>query len=201
MRFRPMSRLPFLAKAVSLGVVIGAPLIFTQDLFAGPGTTPWSITPPSMAIDIATGRCTRLENGQGHDTLVNTCNVCVTARLEHRRPVGDVPSNRDFRMPANAEMPLSFRGGKTRIMTEELCDGRQVEQPAGAAQCLSLFTSETGITAAVNSCATCRTATVERMTAGGRSTNEAVAVGAKSYVPINPKGAQHARLIGDQPCR
>ena len=201
MQFRPVPRFPLLAKAVGLALLVGGPLIFAQDLFACTGCGPWSFAAPGMTVEVASGRCARLDNEGNRNSVVNSCNVCVTVRLEHRRPIGDVPSNRDYRVPARSEMPLSFRGGKTRILTEELCDGRPVEQTASAAQCLSLFTSEGGITAAVNSCGTCRMATVERIAPTGRSANETVAVGAKSYVPINPQGAQHARLVGDQPCR
>lgn len=202
MRFRPSFRVPVAAKAVGLCLLVGGPLAFASDLLACAGCASWPFAAaPKATVELVGGRCTHLDGGPGRDTVVNSCNVCVTVRLEHRRPVGDVPSNRDYRLPAKSELPLSFRGGKTRILSEELCDGNPIDQAASPNQCLSLYRSESAVTVAVNTCGTCRLATIERISGSGRSSSEAVTVGARGYVPVNPQGAQYARLIGDQPCR
>lgn len=79
----------------------------------------------SVAEAIAINRCVRIVRDQvGRETLVNTCNACVLARVERRRPgnPNNPPNLRDYTIPQGSKQPLSFRGpGKTRILSEVDC--------------------------------------------------------------------------------
>ena len=60
----------------------------------------------------------------GRETLVNTCNQCLIAKVERRRPGAEIgmPNLRDFNMPGGTSQPLPFMGpGSTRIMGEIPC--------------------------------------------------------------------------------
>lgn len=75
---------------------------------------------------IAINRCVKVvRNPQvSRETLVNTCEECLVAKIERRRPgstIG-VPSMRDVMLPGRTSQPLPFMGpGKTRIMSEAPC--------------------------------------------------------------------------------
>lgn len=60
----------------------------------------------------------------GRETLVNTCNQCLVAKVERRRPGNEIgtPNIRDFNLPGGTSMPLPFMGpGSTRVMKEIPC--------------------------------------------------------------------------------
>ena len=68
----------------------------------------------------------------GRETLVNTCNQCLVAKIERRRPGNEIgtPNMRDFNMPGGTSQPLPFMGpGSTRIMSEAPCPQAITPQP------------------------------------------------------------------------
>lgn len=80
---------------------------------------------------VALNRCIRVvQNPQVNtrETLVNTCQQCIMAKVERRRPgtASGVPSMREFNMPGGSSMPLPFQGpGRTRITSELPCPSAQ----------------------------------------------------------------------------
>lgn len=75
---------------------------------------------------IALNKCARIVHDPqvNRESLVNTCNQCVVARIERRRPGAGLstPSMRDYTLPPGARQPLPFMGpGKSRITSESPC--------------------------------------------------------------------------------
>lgn len=83
----------------------------------------------SAANAMAINRCMRLlQDSAGRETVVNTCAVCMTVKVERQRPGKTLgtPSMREFNMPSGSSQPLPFRGpGITRIMSEAPCPQAQ----------------------------------------------------------------------------
>lgn len=75
---------------------------------------------------IALNRCIKIvRNPQvSRETLVNTCQQCLIAKIERRRPgsATGTPQTRDYTLPGGASQPLPFMGpGKSRILSEVPC--------------------------------------------------------------------------------
>lgn len=75
---------------------------------------------------MALNRCVKIVRDPqvNRETLVNTCNQCLTAKVERRRPGNDsgTPNMRDFTLLPGAAQPLPFLGpGSSRILNEAPC--------------------------------------------------------------------------------
>jgi len=85
----------------------------------------------SVAEAMSLNRCARmLRDGAGREALRNTCETCITVKVERRRPgqSAGTPNVREYNIPSGTVQPLSFRGpGLTRIVNETAC-------PAAGAQ-------------------------------------------------------------------
>lgn len=71
-------------------------------------------------------RLMRDPQATNRETLANACNVCMTAKVERRRPGNEMgtPTMLDFNLPAGSRQPLPFYGpGVTRIIGESPCPG------------------------------------------------------------------------------
>ena len=75
---------------------------------------------------IAINQCIRLirDAQGGRESIVNTCKVCMTAKVQRRRSgySTGTPTLRKFNLQPGSQMTLPFRGpGLTRITGSSLC--------------------------------------------------------------------------------
>ncbi|MBL4691802.1 MAG: hypothetical protein JKY92_00535 [Magnetovibrio sp.] len=80
----------------------------------------------NSANAIAINKCIRLvRNPQvRRETIINTCKVCMIAKVQRKRPGGVVgtPTQREFNLQPGTQLLLPFRGpGQTRISREAPC--------------------------------------------------------------------------------
>jgi len=79
----------------------------------------------TVAEAMSLSRCARmLRDGAGREAVRNTCDACVTVKIERRRPGQStgVPNVREYNIPSGTVQPLPFRGpGLTRIVGETAC--------------------------------------------------------------------------------
>ena len=69
---------------------------------------------------VAVNPCFRLirDPQGGRETIVNTCTICMTAKVQRRRPGSSTgtPTLRKFNLQGGSQMTLPFRGpGLTRL--------------------------------------------------------------------------------------
>ena len=148
--------------------------------------------------------CVVMRTETSGTVLYNTCGVCRTVKVEHRRPGASFPIGRDYPIPAQGRAQLPFRGGgQTRVLSEIACPGAPdaAQQQSRGPECVALHKTEQAGPVAVNSCSDCRIADIERRSLDGGRDRISIGIDGRSYVPIKSEGAADARLLGDRPCR
>jgi len=85
-----------------------------------------SVVFADAAHAIAINKCIRLlrDPQVGRETVVNVCQVCMTAKVKRARPgsASGTPSMREFNLQPGTRLTLPFRGpGQTRLSSELPC--------------------------------------------------------------------------------
>jgi hypothetical protein len=148
--------------------------------------------------------CVVIRTSASGTVLYNTCNVCRTVKVEHRRPGASFPIGRDYPIPAQGRAQLPFRGGgQTRVLSEITCPGAAdaAQQQSRGPECVALHNTEQTGPLAVNSCSDCRIAEIERRSLDGGRDRISIGIDARSYVPLKSDSAADVRLLSDRPCR
>ncbi len=151
----------------------------------------------------AAKRCIRLIQGEGGKSLVNTCSVCRTVSVSHRRPGGMPPISRSFPLPAKGKATLPFKGpGTTRLKLETGCRETAPEKAAkaGAKRCVRLARRRDGGLALYNACAACRVVVAQRTTRTGAKSMETYGISGGATLPLPVTGAPAVKIVSDQPC-
>ena len=151
---------------------------------------------------VAAKRCLRIRQSGGTSTLVNLCGTCVSAKLEHHRPSGNFPIHRDITVPrrGSAQLPLSFRSGRTRVLEEQRCGGGATIE-ANAEHCVALQQARDGNRLLVNTCRVCRDVLVERVSSRGDRSMRTYTIDAMTYLPYEATGTDRTRVLLEKPCR
>ncbi|MBT3767905.1 MAG: hypothetical protein HOB79_06300 [Rhodospirillaceae bacterium] len=152
--------------------------------------------------------CVRIIKKSGREQLVNRCRSCLVVQIKRTRPGRPEGALRDITIGANQSTTLSFRGpGVTRISSELTCAAAQSletpkeENKVEPQQCLRLIKHDKIGMVMVNTCATCRKAVIERrFDKGGRKLAN-ISVGANTYAPVLPLGANFAKIVNEKSCR
>jgi hypothetical protein len=152
--------------------------------------------------------CVRIVKISGREQLINRCNSCLVVQIKRTRPGRPEGALRDITIGGNQSTTLSFRGpGVTRISSELTCATAQAleapkeEKKIGPKQCLRLIKYDKIGMVLVNSCATCRKAVVERRYDKGGRKLANISVGANTFAPVPPKGANYAKIVNEKSCR
>ena len=174
-------------------------LAFPEGPACGAGAGPRAGWPGGLVAPVKALGCVDVRREQGRDVLVNRCETCRVVKLEHRRPTGDVPVYRTYTLPTRSTLPLSFRGGRTRILHDQPCE-EKVDEEWEEPRC-TRFHNQGGGSYLLNTCEVCRTASVERIDSNGRRRRQTFSISATSYVPLDSRGAAQARIIGERNCR
>ena len=151
---------------------------------------------------VAAKRCLRIGQSGGTSTLVNLCGTCVSAKLEHHRPSGNFPIHRDITVPrrGSAQLPLSFRSGRTRVLEEQRCGGGATIE-ANAEHCVALQQARDGNRLLVNTCRACRDVVVERVSSRGDRSMRTYTIDSMTYLPYGAAGTDRTRVLLEKPCR
>lgn len=80
----------------------------------------------SEAQAVALNRCLKIVRDPqvNRETVVNTCQECLVAKIERRRPgsATDMPTMREYTIPGGTAQPLPFMGpGSTRLLGQLPC--------------------------------------------------------------------------------
>jgi hypothetical protein len=153
-------------------------------------------------------RCVRIIKKSGREQLVNRCRSCLVVQIKRTRPGRPEGALRDITIGANQTTTLSFRGpGVTRISSELTCQAAQAleapkeDKKVEPIQCLRLIKHDKIGMVLVNTCAACRKAVIERrFDKGGRKLAN-ISVGANTFAPVAPQGANYARIVNEKSCR
>jgi len=185
-----------LAIAALAAMVLGGP----ARADAGPRSIS-STAIESQIQRVAGGQCVQAVNRLEGDILVNRCNECRIAHIEHQRRGQNFPLTRSYRIPERGKMELSFKGsGRTRVLSDGPCDP---EKPAAAEEvkdCAMLARRKNGEPALVNACPVCRGVVIERLASNGRRDRETFALSPRTLLPIARREATQIKIVSEQSC-
>jgi hypothetical protein len=157
--------------------------------------------------------CVQVVNRVGSETLVNTCGVCRSVSIIRSRQGHQTPTQRTFRVLANATFDLPFKGsGASRITGDEPCEGapgaavnlvnpKQVPASDTTPTCVELYQLKDGAVAMLNACNACRSVTVARVGTQGGETRQIYALAARTPMALEALGAASARIVGETACK
>ncbi|MBE0533991.1 MAG: hypothetical protein IH626_24470 [Rhodospirillales bacterium] len=155
----------------------------------------------SNATTVAGGQCVQVANRVGGDILVNTCDECRIAYIEHQRRGQGLPLNRSYRISAKSKMELSFVGsGKTRVTSDGPCDPNKPAAIEDVKDCAKLATGKNGQPALLNACPVCRGVVIERVGSNGRRDRETFALSPRTMLPVAQRGAAQIKIVSEMAC-
>lgn len=150
---------------------------------------------------VAGGQCVQALNRLEGDILVNTCNECRIAHIEHQRRGQGFPVTRSYRVPEKGKMELSFKGsGKTRVVSDGPCDPNKPAAIDDVKDCAKLATGRNGKPALVNACPVCRGVVIERLGSDGRRDRETFALSPRTMLPLTQRGAAKITIVSEMAC-
>jgi hypothetical protein len=150
---------------------------------------------------VAGGQCVQVANRVGGDILVNTCDECRIAYIEHQRRGQGIPLNRSYRVPAKGKMELSFVGsGKTRVTSDGPCDPNKPAAIDDVKDCAKLAAGKNGEPALINACPVCRGVVIERVGSNGRRDRETFALSPRTMLPVARRGAAQIKIVSEMAC-
>ena len=184
-------------------------LVFVAALVAGwpdsaAGQTRPSLTSrPAYRLQAAGGeQCVQAIHRVQGDVLVNHCNECRNAQIQHQRRGVGFPVTRDFRVPEKGKVELSFKGsGKTRVVSDTPCDVDTQAETADVKDCAKLATRKDGEPALMNACPICRGVVIERVASNGRSERQTFTLSPRTLLPLQLRGAANIRIVKELPCK
>jgi hypothetical protein len=157
--------------------------------------------PKSTTTSVAGGQCVQVANRVEGDILVNTCNECRLAHIEHQRRGQGIPVSRSYRIPEKGKMELSFVGsGKTRVTSDGPCDPDKPAAAEDVKDCATLGRRKNGEPAIINACPVCRGVVIERLGSNGRRDQETFALSPRTLLPIAQRGAAQIKIVSELPC-
>lgn len=153
-------------------------------------------------------QCTRIQRVSGFETLINTCNACLSVQVVRDRAGNARATLRTFQMVKAGEFPLPFKGaGRTRIVSEESCGGSTKQEresnkavAARNKKCIIPVRTAKGI-AMANSCSDCRSFVIERLFENGQRSNKPYALMGEQSLPLDPEGAVRAEIVHEAACK
>lgn len=159
-------------------------------------------SPSPLFQSVRAMQCLVIDRQSGFETIVNLCQECRTANVQHKRP-GQVAIHRQMPVPGGAKVQLPFRGpGKTRISSETYCGNKNPAlQLETDRKCVSIKPLKNAGMTLVNVCEKCRQVVIERVGGSGRASRSVNAVNGRSYVPLPRDGANSARILDERACR
>ena len=162
-----------------------------------------------MSLPAEAGKkCSRIQRVSGFETLINTCNACLSVQVVRDRAGVASATLRTFKMVKRGEFPLPFKGtGKTRIVSEESCGGttaqeRESDQNVAARnkKCIIPVRTAKGIGMA-NTCGDCRSFVIERLYENGERLNKPYALMGQQSLALAPEGAIRAEIVHETACK
>lgn len=153
-------------------------------------------------------QCSRIDRVSGFETLVNTCNACLSVQVVRDRGGAASATLRTFQMVRKGEFPLPFKGsGRTRIVSEESCGGTSAQEKASTKSvakrnkaCIIPVRTGKGV-AMANSCSECRSFIIERLFENGERSNKPYALAGQQSLPLAPEGAVRAEIVHETACK
>ncbi len=156
---------------------------------------------PKSTTTSAGEQCVQVANRVEGDILVNTCNECRIAYIEHQRRGQGIPVNRSYRIPEKGKMELSFVGsGKTRVTSDGPCDPNKPAAIDDVKDCAKLATGKNGESALINACPVCRGVVIERVGSNGRRDRETFALSPRTMLPVAQRGAAQLKIVSEMAC-
>ncbi len=157
--------------------------------------------PKSTTTSAAGGQCVQVANRAEGDILVNTCNECRIAHIDHQRRGQGIPVSRSYRIPEKGKMELSFVGsGKTRVTSDGPCDPNKSAAIDDVKDCAKLATGKNGDAALVNACPVCRGVVIERIGSNGKKDRETFALSPRTMLPIAQRGIAQIKIVSEMAC-
>lgn len=153
-------------------------------------------------------KCARIQRVSGFESLINSCNACLSVQVVRDRSGIASATLRTFKMVKKGEFPLPFKGtGKTRIVSEESCGGktaRERESDQSVAdrtqKCIIPVRTAKGVGMA-NSCGDCRSFVIERLYANGERLTKPYALMGQQSLSLAPEGAIRAEIVHESACK
>jgi len=153
-------------------------------------------------LKVADGQCIQAVSRVQGDMLVNHCNECRNAQIQHQRRGSGFPITREFRVPGKGKMELSYKGsGKTTVVADTPCDGPSQPTAGDVKDCAKITTRKNGEPALVNACPVCRGVIVERVASSGRHDQQTFTLLPRTMLPLPLRGAAGIKIVRELPCK
>lgn len=155
----------------------------------------------------AAPKCSSIQRISGFETLINSCNACMSIQVVRDRAGYASSTMRTFKMFKKGEMSLPFKGsGKTRILSEEACGGSTAQEKDSdksvadrTQKCIIPVRTAKGI-AMANTCGGCRSFVIERLYDNGERVTKPYALMGQQSLPLDPEGAVQAEVVHEANC-